>query len=367
MRPKETGTALALLVLFVVFALGVSFLCSLLEATLLSAGMASLSEQRAAGNRGAGWLLDLKRTRIDDAISAILILNTLANTLGATMAGAQAARVFGSAWIGLFSGVLTLLILVISEIIPKTLGAVYARSLSGIVGWALLFLTRLMTPALVLSRVLTRLLTRGKKTGFSRGELAAVIDTAAKEGALTRDESSLLSNLLRSREIQIEDVMTPRTVTFMMPVDKTVEDLLSEPEAEAFSRIPLYRDDPDNVVGYVLQRDVMKAVVTGCERSRRLDAFMREIWFIPEVISVGQALQQFLKRREPLAMATDEHGAIAGLVTLEDLTETLLGTEIVDELDRIVDLRQEAMELRDRRLERLRQKRELVSGTPPIE
>jgi CBS domain containing-hemolysin-like protein len=184
---------------------------------------------------------------------------------------------------------------------------------------------------------------------------------------LTRDESSLLSNLLRSREIQVEDVMTPRTVTFMMPVDKTVEDLLSEPEAEAFSRIPLYRDDPDNVVGYVLQRDVMKAVVTGCERSRRLDAFMREIWFIPEVISVGQALQQFLKRREPLAMATDEHGAIAGLVTLEDLTETLLGTEIVDELDRIVDLRQEALELRDRRLERLRQKRELVSGTPPIE
>ena len=366
-RPEEPGTALALLILFVVFALGVSFLCSLLEATLLSAGMASLSERRAAGSRGAGWLLELKRTRIDDAISAILILNTLANTLGATMAGAQAARLFGSAWIGLFSGVLTLLILVVSEIVPKTLGAVYARSLSGFVGWTLLILTRMMTPALVLSGVLTGLLTRGKKTGLSRGELAAVIDLAAKEGALSRDESKLLANLLRSREIQVEDVMTPRTVTFMMPVDGTVEDLLADPEAEAFSRIPLYRDDPDNVVGYVLQRDVMKAVATGCERNRRLDTFLREIWFIPELTSVGQALQQFLERREPLAMATDEHGALAGLVTLEDLTETLLGTEIVDELDRIVDLRKKAVELRDRRLQRLRQKRELVSRTPPIE
>jgi len=363
-RPKEPETALALLVLFVGFALGVSFLCSLLEATLLSVGMATLSEQRAAGNRGAGWLLDLKRTRIDDAISAILILNTLANTLGATMAGAQAARVFGSAWIGLFSGVLTLLILVVSEIIPKTLGAVYARSLSGVVGWALLFLTRMMSPALVLSGALTGLLTRGKKSGLSRGELAAVIDTAAQEGALSSDESKLLANLLRARDVRIEDVMTPRTVTFMLPVDGTVQDLLSDPDAEAFSRIPLYRDDSDNVVGYVLQRDVMKAVATGCETSRRLEDFMREIQFIPEVISVGQALQQFLERREPLAMATDEHGALAGLVTLEDLTETLLGTEIVDELDRIVDLRQKALELRDRRLQRLRQKRELVSRRP---
>ena len=358
---------MTLLILFVGFALGISFLCSLLEATLLSVGMSTLSEQRDAGNRGAGWLLDLKRTRIDDAISAILILNTLANTLGATMAGAQATRLFGSAWIGVFSGVLTLLILVLSEIVPKTLGAVYARSLSGFVGWALLFLTRMMTPALVLSGALTGLLTRGKKAGLSRGELAAVIDRAAREGALSKAESRLLGNLLRSREVQVEDVMTPRTVTFMMPASATVQDLLGATDAEAFSRIPLYRDDPDNVVGYVLQRDVMKAVATGCEKTRLLGEFLREIWFIPEVTSVGQALQQFLERREPLAMATDEHGALAGLVSLEDLTETLLGTEIVDEMDRIVDLRQEAVKLRDRRLQRMRQKRELVSETPPLE
>jgi CBS domain containing-hemolysin-like protein len=350
----------ALLLLWVGFALGVSFLCSLLEASLLSVRFATLTEQRDAGRRGAGILLELKRHRIDDAISAILILNTIANTLGATLAGAQAAKVFDDPWIGVFSGVMTLLILVFSEIIPKTLGASYAPNLSGFVGRTLLVLTRAMWPALVLSGLMTRLLTRGKSTALSRGELAAVIETAARDGALSAEESALLANLLRVREVQIEDVMTPRTVTFVLPAAATVGDLLNEPEAEAFSRIPLYRDGPDDIVGYILNRDVMKAAATGCESERPLESFKREIGFVPELSSVGQVLRQFLERRETLAMVTDEHGALAGLITIEDLTETLLGSEIVDESDRIVDLREKAIELRERRLERLRQKRGLI-------
>jgi CBS domain containing-hemolysin-like protein len=353
---------LALLVVFVGFALGVSFLCSLLEAALFSARLATLSEQRSRGIAGAGLLLDIKRTRVDDAISAILILNTLANTLGATLAGAQAAHVFGSAWVGVFSGVLTFLILVVSEIIPKTLGAVYSHSLSGFVGWALQILTRVMAPALVLSRTLTRLLTRGEKASFSRGELAAVINAATRDGALTLQESTLFANLLRFNKVQVEDVMTPRTVVFMMPAGASADDLLHEPQAEAFSRIPLYGEEPDDVVGYVLQRDVLKSLAAGGDRRQKLETWMREIWFVPELIPVGSALRQFLERREPIAMATDEHGALTGLVSLEDLTETALGAEIVDEFDRIVDLRQAAMELRDRRLERLRRKRKLVVG-----
>ena len=128
-----------------------------------------------------------------------------------------------------------------------------------------------------------------------------------------------------------------------------------------FPTIPLYRGDHDNVVGYILQREVAKAVATGCDRTARLEGFMRAIWFIPELTSVGAALKQFLERREPIAMVTDEHGGLAGLVTLEDLTETVLGAEIVDELDTVVDLRSKALELRDRRLERLRRKREQTS------
>jgi CBS domain containing-hemolysin-like protein len=352
---------LALLLLFVGFALGVSFLCSLLEATLLSAPLAMLIEQQSAGNRGAGLLLDLKRHRVDEAISAILILNTVSNTLGATLAGARAADLWGSASIGIFAGVMTLLILIISEIIPKTLGVVYSRSATWFVGRVLHFLTRAMAPALVVSRALTHWLTRDRASAISREELTALIEAAASEGALSPVESTVLDNLMRIDEVKVEDVMTPRTVTFTMPVEASVADLLSKQEAKSYSRIPLYRDDPDNVVGYVLQLDVMRAAAADCDRMRRLESFRREISYVPEMIGVGQALRQFLERRETLAVVTDEHGGLAGLVTLEDLTETLLGTEIVDESDRTVDLRQTAAELRNQRLERLRHKREKTS------
>jgi CBS domain containing-hemolysin-like protein len=270
--------------------------------------------------------------------------------------------VFGSAWVGLFSGVLTFLILVVSEIIPKTLGASYARGLSGFVGHTLVFLTRVMGPALLLSRTLTRMLTRGKRAPFSRGELEAILDRASRDGALSIDESAMFANLLHFNEVQVEDVMTPRTVTFLLPAEATVDDLLASEEAGSFSRIPLYRTDRDDVVGYILQRDALKEAAQGCDRSRTLESFMRPVWFVPEMISVGAALRQFLDRRETLAMVTDEHGGVAGLVTLEDLTETILGAEIVDEMDRIVDLRQAAADKRDRRLQRLREDRKLVGG-----
>jgi CBS domain containing-hemolysin-like protein len=345
------------LVLWVALALSISFLCSLLEATLLASRYSKLSEQRASGSKGAGLLLDLKEGRVDDAISAILILNTIANTAGATLAGAQAARLFGSPGAGIFTGVLTFCILVFSEIIPKTLGATYAGELSGPVGWILTFLVWALRPALVLSRALTRLLTRGGSATVSRGELAAVIDSATVHGAISSEESKIFVNLLRLNEIQVEDVMTPRTVAFMMDAGASIEALLAERQAKVFSRIPLYRGELDNVVGYVLQRDVLLAVARGCDRTLLLESFRREIAFIPELATVGAALWQVLERREPIAMATDEHGGVSGLVTLEDLTETILGVEIVDESDRIADLRQAAAKLRDRRLERLSQQR----------
>jgi CBS domain containing-hemolysin-like protein len=354
-----------LLLLYVGIALGVSFLCSLLEAAVLSSRTATLTERKRGGSKGAGLLLELKRTRIDDAISSILILNTVANTLGATMAGAQAAIVFGSAWVGVFSGVFTFLILVLSEIIPKTLGAVYAAPLSGAVGRILGLLTRIMTPLLFLSRAITRALTKGQKSELSRGELSVLISVASRDGAITRDESSMLANLLRFREVQVEDVMTPRTVAFMLPAEATVEDLLTQPEAEVFSRIPLFQDDRDNVVGYVLQRDVLRDVARDSHLGQQLEKYQRPIQYIPELASVESALRQILERREPIAMVTDEHGGVAGLVTLEDLTETILGVEIIDESDRVEDMRQAAMKLRDERLERLKRKRQLKLSASP--
>jgi CBS domain containing-hemolysin-like protein len=347
------------LLLFVGFALTVSALCSLLEAALLASRMPLLAESRDLGSVGAGKLFELKRARLDDSISAILILNTLANTLGATLAGAQATVVFGDVWVGVFSGVLTFLILVVAEIIPKTLGAVYVHSLTPFVGWTLWALTRAMAPVLSLSGVLTRFLTQNTRVGYSRGELAAVIDAATSDGAISFDESQMLGSLLRLNEVQVEDVMTPRTVAFMMPCNATVAELLTKREALIFSRIPLYRDQPDNVIGYLRLTDVLRSVAENGNRELALDGFLREISFVPELATVGSALRQFLERREQVAMVTDEHGGIAGLVSMEDLTETVLGVEIVDESDAHVDLRQAAIRLRDRRLERLRQRRQL--------
>lgn len=348
-----------LLVTYIALAVGVSFVCSLLEAVLLSSRNSTLAEMSKNGNPGAGLLLKIRSQRVDDAISAILTLNTVANTLGATLAGAQAAKVFGNAWVGVFSGLLAFLILVVSEIIPKTLGAVYWRQLSGFVGWTLQLLTKAMTPALVLSRLLTRLLTRGRDLSFSRGELAATIATATQHGVISPGESRIFENLLQFDEVRVEDVMTPRTVTVMLPAESTIGDLLKNREAEAFSRIPIYREHQDNVVGYVLQRQVLKAVADGQDQELPLETLMHPIPFIPEVATVGAAMRQILERREPVAMAIDEHGGVSGLVTLEDLTETILGVEIVDESDRIADQRQAAAALRDQRMERIIRRRQL--------
>jgi CBS domain containing-hemolysin-like protein len=311
------------------------------------------------GNSGARLLLEIRTQRVDDAISAILTLNTVANTLGATLAGAQAARVFGNVWVGAFSGLLAFLILVISEIIPKTLGAVYWRQLSGVVGWALQLLTKAMTPALLVSRLLTRFLTRGSSTSFSRSELAATVATASLHGVISPGESRIFENLLHFDEVRVEDVMTPRTVTLMLQAESTIRDLLDNREAEAFSRIPLYRDHQDNIVGYVLQRQVLKAVADGTSQETALAELMHPIPFIPEMATVGAALRQILERREPIAMAIDEHGGVSGLVTLEDLTETVLGVEIIDESDRIIDQRLAAAALRDQRMERLTRRRQM--------
>jgi len=174
---------------------------------------------------------------------------------------------------------------------------------------------------------------------------------------------------LQFDEVRVEDVMTPRTVTVMLQAESTIGELLENREAEAFSRIPLYRDHQDNVVGYVLQRQALKAVADGRDHQLALEKLMRPIPFIPEVATVGAAMRQILERREPIAMAVDEHGGVSGLVTLEDLTETILGVEIIDESDRIVDQRLAAAALRDQRMERIIRRRQVreSDGEHPAE
>jgi CBS domain containing-hemolysin-like protein len=351
------SSGLILLFVYVGGALTISFLCSLLEAGLLSARETELSARAAAGERGAAILLDLKQNRIDDAISAILTLNTIAHTIGATLAGAQAALVFGDAWVGVFSGVLTLLVLIVTEIIPKTLGAVKASQLAGFVGRTTALLIKLLFPVIAATGALTRLLAREEKPPISRAEIAALLAAAAGQGTLRKDQKRFFDNVLQLDRICVSDVMTPRTVATMLPETAPISELLDSPAPRAFSRIPLHGKTRDEVAGYVVQREVLDAVARGTERSKPLGELARPVFFLTDKVAIANALQQFLKRREHLAMVTDEFGAISGLVTLEDLIETVLGVEIVDESDQTVDMRQLAMKLRDERMAQLRAQR----------
>lgn len=351
-----------LLAFYVGTALSVSFVCSILEATLLSVRVTELAERREAGSKAAGRLLVFKQDRLDDAISAILILNTVAHTIGAALAGAQAAVVFGSAWVGVFSGILTLLVLLFTEIIPKTIGTVYASRLVPVVTATLRVLTTALAPLLMLTRVVTRLIAPAHRAPISRGELTALVSMATNEGALETQQSRVFENVLKLDSIEVEDVMTPRTVIVMLPEDAVLGDLLDHPETSAVSRIPLFSGNRDQVVGYVLQRQVLLEAARGLPRETPLAQFRRDVHFLPETTPLSAALRHFLAAHEHLAMAVDEFGGVSGIVTLEDLVETILGVEIIDESDRVADLRHLATELRDRRLARHRGKRASRAG-----
>ncbi len=343
-----------LLFTYVGVALSVSFLCSLLEAVLLSIRLGELEDRRATGGRGIQRLLVFKRERLDDGISAVLTLNTVAHTIGAALAGAEAATVFGSAWVGVFSAALTLAILIGTEIIPKTIATVYASRLAGFVGHAVWAMVWLLSPVLILTRTLTRAIAPHGHPPVSRSEVLALVSLAAREGALQVDESRVFGNVLGLELIRVEDVMTPRTVVTMLPETTAVGELLAHDEAMAYSRIPLFAGNRDHVTGYVLLREVLLRHARGADATTELTRFRRDIGFIPARATLASALRRFLDQREHLAMAVDDYGGIAGLLTLEDLVETVLGVEIRDESDRVDDLRQVATALRDQRLARLR-------------
>lgn len=350
-----------LLITVVSLTVTTSFLCSLLEAAFLSVSIASLEERREQGI-GIRWLLEMKKDRLDDAIGSILILNTISNTLGASLAGFLVAREFENfpAAVGIFSALLTFLILTCAEIIPKTLGAAHSRKLSGFVGICLLLLTRLMKPALLITGLITRVFKSKSSENVSRGEVDAMIHLAGTEGTLAHHEEVLYRNILRLDEILVGDVMTPRTVVRDLWQEATIGDVLAEIDRGKLpSRIPIHGSTRDEVTGYVLLREILLAHIDGALITTPLSKYRRDIRFVPEVATLRQALADLTSGKDPIAMVADEHGGTCGLITTEDLFETILGIEVVDEHDQTEDLRDLAQGLREKRLERLRSERVL--------
>ncbi|MDO6746654.1 CNNM domain-containing protein [Gilvimarinus sp. 1_MG-2023] len=331
---------MTLLLFYIALALGVSFLCSVAEAVLLSVTSAYSSLLAQEGKR-SGLLLSKLTQDVERPLAAILTLNTIAHTIGAAGAGAQATVVFGNAYLGLFSAVLTLLILVLSEIIPKTLGAYYWRQLAPPTAFGLYYLIKLLTPFIYLSELLTRLITRGERAGagLNRQELAIAADISSAEGHLDENESQVVKNLLELRQTPIREAMTPRTVLFSEPSNSSLSEVFNRHKTIPFSRIPIYDEEPDNITGVVLLSDLLLAQARG-EVGQPLSHYRRELPALLDAMPLTQALEEFLRKKTHMILVVTEFGDVLGIITLEDVLEALLGREIVDENDKTRDMQE---------------------------
>ena len=333
-----------LLMAYLLLALVVSFLCSLMEAVLLSVPrsyIAVLVEQ----NTVAGKRLQRMKDDVDKPLAAILTLNTFAHTLGAAGVGAQAAHLWGDAWVGAVSFVVTLLVLVFSEIIPKTLGAIHTKKLAPFIAWIIQCLIVILRPVVAACNWISRLLS-GRKQALphvSRDEVRSFAHMALAEGAIDRTEATLLRNLIALRDVTVEDVMTPRTVVFTLRADQTVGEIAGDGPPR-FARVPIIGASLDDPKGVVHRQDLFQAFCTG-NTETTVGELARPLHAVPTVAKLPDVLKTFVQRREHLFLAIDEYGGSAGVVSLEDVIETLLGLEIVDETDTFDDMQQLARQL----------------------
>ncbi|HUF50993.1 MAG TPA: hemolysin family protein [Longimicrobiales bacterium] len=314
--------------LVIVISLCVSFLCSVLEAVLLSITHSYVALLQERGSR-AGALLARMRENIDEPIAAILTLNTIAHTVGAAIGGALALKVFGDAWIALFSAVLTLAILVFSEILPKTLGASYWQQLAPPAAYVLHMMIVMLKPVLVPLAWFNRLISpRGRHAPkVSRAELEVLAELGRREGVIDEDEWQVVTNVINLNQVRVRDVMTPRTRIVAVAVEAGVGSAGRLFLGHGHARMPVYRDDLDNILGVVLARDLWRATEEGITD---LNEVLRDPFFVPETKQVEGLIREMRKAQIGIAIVIDEFGGTAGLVTLEDLIEEIVG-EIRDE------------------------------------
>ena len=352
--PSQLGQTshLVMMTVYAAVALVFSFLCSVAEAVVFCVSPSFLAHLESEGKKSARVLKKIKGD-IDRSLAAILTLNTIAHTVGAGGAGAQAAAYFGDAYVGIAMAILTLLILFLSEIIPKTLGALYWRRLAPSMARFVQWLIWGLYPLILVSERLTTWLTRGKKVHqFSREEFTALADIGAETGQLDDKELRILQNLFRFPSLRAEDIMTPRTVLFALQQDTTVHEVMQAHAELGFSRIPIYDKDTDDVTGFVLKTDVLLNEHRS-EGKARLRDLKRELRAVHEATRLSLVFEELLDNRAHILLVVDEYGGTEGLVTLEDVVETLIGIEIVDEADQIDDMRRLARQKWQERMERL--------------
>ena len=321
-------------------ALLVSFLCSLLESVLLSLSIAHVSVIEKEGGTSGKLMAELKEN-INKPLAAILTVNTVANTIGAAGVGAQTLMIFGNEWVAISSGVLTLCILIFSEIISKTIGAIYSKSLVPFSAYTIRILMFIAWPFVLLSETMSKFIHKGENGGeskASREELLAMAEISEDEGSIDEQEGDIIENLMKLDDMPVEDIMTPRSVIFALKESDTVGTVVEKHSPIAFSRIPIFQKDLDDIVGIVNRYDLVNKQAED-QFNIKMNEIMKPIESVLEKASVSDVLDLFVKRRQQMFLVKDEFGTTTGLITLEDAIETLLGVEIVDEHDNVVDMR----------------------------
>lgn len=328
------------LILYFLIALVFSFFCSIAEAVLLSVRPTFVAALERGNARGVASLKTLK-SNLDRPLAAILSLNTVAHTVGAVGVGAEAAALYGSQYVGVASAIMTLLILVVSEIIPKSLGATYWPRLALPLAPAIVGLTHVLAPFVWLAGKITKLFGKGHGSAFtfSRDEFEAMAEIGVREGAIDEGELRIVTNLMRLEVLNVTEIMTPRAVIQTVPEDMTVQAFYHDvAKVTPFSRLPIHADHPDEITGYILKSDLLIAQA-GDQFNRRLKEFKRTLPALPHTLSVSDAFDHMVRGRMQIALLVDEYGTVKGLLTLEDILETLIGLEVTDELDTVEDMR----------------------------
>ncbi|NTS78535.1 DUF21 domain-containing protein [Catenovulum sp. SM1970] len=329
---------MTLLIIYLSLAIGISFLCSILEAVLLSITPAFAAQKINESPAGGKKIAKVKKN-LDESISSILILNTFAHTMGAAGVGAQALTIFGPEKETLIAFLLTLAILYFSEIIPKTLGANYWRQLAVPSAYLISILVKLVYPLVWLSTQLTRLFSNKENDKVSREEVLAFASLSHKGGEMVSQENQLIENILSLREVKTQDILTPRSVVHALEGNVTVSEALSIEQTASFTRIPIYNEKIDNITGCILKAHLYEADRQG-KGDCPVTEIQQPIHRVSENFPALNLLDLFIKRHDHIFVVEDHFGQVAGIVTLEDVIETLLGREIVDESDQVEDMQQ---------------------------
>jgi CBS domain containing-hemolysin-like protein len=331
--------------------MSISFLCSVLESVLMSTPLSFITMREDAEAEGEGKKRGRKaaalfkeyKTDNARAIAAILSLNTIANTVGAAGVGHQVEAAFGNQWFALVSAITTVLILFFSEIIPKTIGTSQWRHLMVFTAYTIRVLIFILYPVVVLIQWFTRLIARkdDEETVVSREEVAAMADMGEDEGVIDEDENKIIQNVIKLNDVKAYDVMTPRVVAATAKESMTLKDFYREEEYSHFSRIPVYADEEDFITGYVLRSEALEELAED-HFKKTLGEIKREIPLFNEEMSVADIWDSLLKHKEQIAGIIDEYGSFQGIITLEDIIETIFGLEIIDESDEVSDMQQYA-------------------------